>query len=152
MRVRVRSTIDLDKPINLKRLGPVDKIYAGIISQWRSHKFYKSSKRKKEEAAYVEQTKRDETVKSYILAYLYGELSQNNTLKTLGRTTQSIVIEVNQKYEDSLKRLLPNLYDPTKEPGKDFVAFDVERVEENSDIRRAFPDMPILLRATKKVL
>ena len=152
MRVRVRSTIDLDKPINLKRLAPVDKVKAGIITQIRETKLYKSSKRREEEQAYIEQVKKDETVKSYILAYLYGELSQNNSLKDTGQTAHTIILEISQVYEDNLKRLLPNLYDSSKSPGKDFLAFDIKRVEENADLRKAFPGMPILLSATKKVL
>jgi len=152
MRVKVREKLDLDKPINLKRLGPKDKVVAGILSQIRHTSLYKSLKRKKEEEAYVEQTKNDEMLKNYILAYLYSELSQNKTLSQYGKECSEVILSLNHKYEDSLKRILPNLYNPESEPSKDFIAFDILRVEENPDLRLAFADMPILLKAQKKVL
>lgn len=152
MRVKIRSSLDLDKPVNLKQLSPKEKVLAGFLTQWRQTKFYKNSKRKADEMKYVEQTKKDETLKNYILAHLYNELSNNNTLKKNNKECSKVFLYVEQKYEDSLKRILPNLYDERGIPNKDFLSFNITRVEENHDLRKAFPNMKILLQAERKTL
>lgn len=152
MRVKIRRELDTDKPINLKKLSPIDKIKAGIITQWKTTDFYRRNRQRKEEAFYVEKMRKDENVKSYLLALIYKELSRNSTLADKNKVCESIIIEVNQQNEDSLKRLFPNLFDGTGEPHKDFLPFEITRVAENADIRRAFSNMPILLRCSKKQL
>lgn len=152
MRVKVRSVLDTDKPINLRRLSAKDKIIAGIITQWKSTNIYKNNKQRKKEAEYLNQLKRDEDLKNFLLAIMYRELIQNKTLGKKDKVCESIVIEVNHQYESSLHRLFPNLFNKGDEPNKDFLSYEVTRVEENSDIRRAFKDMPIRLLCSKRHL
>ena len=150
MRVLVRSELDLNKPVNLKKLSPFEKVRAGIISQIMQNSFYINYKRRKDEEAYVQILKEDEMVKSVLLAELYAELSQNRTLSDKGLKCSSVILTVDASSEPSLKRLFPNLFGLEGTPHKDFISFNIERVQENADIRRAFKDMPILLKATEK--
>lgn len=152
MRVKVRRVLDTSKPINLRQLPPLDKIKAGIISQWQTTTFYKRNKQRQEEAEYMQMMQRDENLKSYLLAFLYRELGQNSTLSQMDKQCESVIITVNQQYEDSLKRLLPALFGLPGEANKDFISYDIVRVPENADIRRAFKEMPILLKCSKKHL
>ena len=77
-------------------------------------------------------------------------LNQNRTLGKKELVCNEVIITVDAKFLPSLRRLLPNLFSSEGEPHKDFLPFTIERVQENADIRRAFSDMPILLRATAK--
>lgn len=150
MRVLVRQELDLTKQVNLKRLSPFAKVKAGIMAQVMQNSFYINFKRQRDEESYMKILKEDEMLKSLLLAELYAELDQNRTLQEKGLNCSEIIITVDAKYEPSLRRLFPNLFGVEKEPHKDFMSFIIERVPENPDIRRAFKDMPILLRATAK--
>lgn len=152
MRVLVRRSLDLNKPVNLKQLTPLEKVKAGIISQIMQNSFYINYQRSKKEEEYMKALKEDEKVKSLILAELYGELDQNRTLKQNNLVCEEIIITVDAKYEPSLRRLFPNLFGEDREPHKDFMSFNIDRVPENADIRLAFRDMPILLKASAKKL
>lgn len=152
MRVKIRSTIDVDAPINLRRLEPIDKIKAGVLTQWKNTNMYKKYKKRQTEAAFLQQIQRDENVKSYLLSIIYSELNKNETLKSHNVSCESIVIEIKQEYEESLARLFPTLFNKSGDNHKDFLSFDIERIPENADLRRAFKDMPILLRCSKKKL
>ena len=143
MKVKIRNELDIDKPVNLKRLKPTMKIYAGIITKWRQTKFYQTAARNRAEAEYTRQVQRDENLKSLLLAQMYRELTNNTTLQSRGEVCQEIILEVNNDYRDSLDRILTH---------RDFIAYDISRVDENEDIRKAFNNMPILLRVSKKVL
>lgn len=148
MRVKVRKTLDVDKPVNLRQLTPSEKIKAGFLVQWHQTKMYQRYKLRKDEELYSKQIKEDEALKSLLLANLYGELSKNNTMSEKGKECDEVIITVNYRFKESLQRLMPNLFGGG-EPNKDFLSFKIELVEECMDIRRAFPDMPILLRCSR---
>ena len=38
MRVKVRRILDVDKPVNLRKLAPNEKIKAGFLVQWHQTK------------------------------------------------------------------------------------------------------------------
>lgn len=152
MRVKVRKILDVSAPVNLRDLSPLDKIKAGIIIQWMHTNFYKNYKKHKNEELYGEQVKKDEILKTLLLGKLYNELDNNTTLREKNKVCDSIIISVEHGYKESLIRLFPNLFGESGANSKDFISYDVERVQENSDIRKAFPDMNILLRFSKKTL
>ena len=80
MRSFVRNELCTDKPINLKRLSPAMKVYAGIITRFHDSKYYKTKLDIRLEAQYSEQVRIDEKVKDNILAMVYRELNSNKTL------------------------------------------------------------------------
>lgn len=149
MRVKVRRILDVDKSVNLRKLAPNEKIKAGFLVQWHQTKTYQRFKQRADEELYRKQVKADEALKSLLLANLYGELSKNSTMSEKGKECDEIVLTVNYKFIDSLHRLFPNLFGEDGEVNKDFLAFNIELVDECEDIRRAFPDMPVLLRCSK---
>lgn len=143
IRVKVRSIVDTDKPVNLKELKPVDKVVAGFISQWHQTSFYKKIKRKESEEEYAKLSKMDESLKETILTYVYAELNRNTSLSRYDTKCVELVLAINAKYKDSLGRIMHH---------KDFLPFNLELIEENGDMRRAFNNMAILLKITKKVV
>lgn len=143
MKVFVRDSLNLEKPVNLRRLSSPMKLYVGIVMKWRESKMYKVKINKQLQAEYLEQVKRDDKLKEVLLAQIYNELNNNHTLGEKGEVCDSIVLSVKSKYFASLERVLSH---------KDFLMYDIRRVEENSDIRVAFKNMPILLEVRKKLL
>lgn len=143
MKVLIRKELDTEKPINLHRLSSFMKLYAGIITKWRDTKLYKINLNKRLEAEHQEQVQKDEKLKEILLAQIYSELTNNLSLAKRGEVCDSIIISVKSSYFSSLDRILGS---------KDFLLYDIKRVEEVSDLRIAFSDMPILLEVRKKAI
>lgn len=143
IRVKVRSVVDTDKPINLKELKPADKIIVGFISQWHQTKFYKNMKKRESEQEFARITKMDEQLKETILTYVYAELNRNSSLAKQDKKCTEIVLSISSEYKESLSRIMHH---------KDFISFNLELIEESGDMRKAFSNMPILLKISKKVV
>lgn len=143
IRVKVRSVVDTDKQVNLKELKPADKIIAGFVSQWHQTKFYKNMMKRESEQEFARLTKMDEQLKETILAYVHAELNRNTSLAQHDTKCTEIVLSINAKYKDSLGRIMKH---------KDFISFNLELIEESSDMRKAFSNMPILIKISKKVV
>lgn len=141
MRSLIRDELCVDQPINLKKLSPFMKIYAGIIVRVHESKYYKNKLNARIEERYLEQTRKDEMVKDCILAMIYRELNNNKSLEDKGDVCASVILSVSSRYSDSLQRIITH---------KDFLSYDVEIVDENQDMRQAFPSMPVLLQVKKR--
>ena len=72
-----------------------------------------------------------------------AELNRNTSLAQHDTKCTEIVLSVNAKYKDSLGRIMKH---------KDFISFNLELIEESSDMRKAFSNMPILIKISKKVV
>lgn len=143
MRYLIRRELDLDKPVNLRRLSPAMKIYAGLACKWRETNFYRTKLNKRLEADYAARVKRDEKLKEALMVVIYKELDNNSLLSSRGEESQELVICVKSNFIHSLDRILTH---------KDFLPYVISKVEEDPDVRKAFPEMPILLRVSKKKL
>lgn len=143
MKVFIREELCTDKPINLRKLSPFMKVYAGILTWYRESNFYKRGEHKRLEQQHAAQVQRDETLKDILLALIYKELSQNSGLKDKDDVCVEAVFKIDAKYKDSLERILTH---------QDFILYDIKRIEENSDARIAFPMMPILISVKKKII
>lgn len=143
MRYLVRKELDLEKPVNLRRLSPRMKIYAGIASKWRGTSTYKRKMEKRKEAAYTAMMRKDERLKDALLAIIFKELDSNTSMGKRGEVCKEMIVSVHGDYRNSVGRILGH---------KDFLMYDISVVDENPDIRIAFPTMPMLLRVSKKLL
>ena len=143
MKTLVRKELDVNAPINIRRLSPMMKVYAGIITKWHTTKIYNTNLTKRLEAAHILQTQKDDRLKEVLLALFYRELTDNVTLGEKEKHCKKIVVAIQDNYQDSLTRILTH---------KDFLPYDIVRIRETSDIRLSFEKMPILLSVNKKVL
>ena len=143
IRVKVRSIVDTDKQVNLNELKPVDKVIAGFVSQWHQTKFYKNMVKRESEQEFARITKMDEQLSETILAFTHAELNKNGSLAKHDTKCVEIVLAIDAKYKESLGRVMQR---------KDFISYNLELIEENSDMRKAFNNMPIPLKITKKVV
>lgn len=115
----------------------------GIISQWHQTNFYIRKKRKENEQEFARIAKMDESLKETILAYIYSELNKNNSLESKNKKCKEIILSIDPSYVDSLGRIMHH---------KDFMQFNLSLVKENSDMRKAFSNMAVLLKVNKKTV
>lgn len=87
--------------------------------------------------------KMDESLKETVLAYIYSELNKNSSLKDKNQKCKEIVLSIDFKYKESLERIMHH---------KDFMPFNLTLVKENSDMRKAFGSMPVLLKVSKRTV
>lgn len=142
MKILMRKELDVDKPVNLRLLSPMMKVYAGFALSWHQSNWYQRHEHLRQEKEHAEQMQRDNSLKDGILLCLYRELLNNTTLK--GKDVcNAMIISVDSKYRESLKRILGH---------KDFIAYDITEIDEDTNLRTAFPNMPILLKFSKKTI
>lgn len=143
MRIKIRDELNVDLPVNLRLLKPHMKLYAGFAAKIHDSKWYQSRKHKKEEQERIRCYQEDERLKDALLATLYRELINNNSLEERGDICNEVLLNIDSRYTKSLERIITH---------KDFVIYNIQRISENADIKRAFPDMGVVLRASKRVL
>lgn len=143
VRVKVRQELDFEQKINVRKLSPLMKIYAGIVVRWRETEFYRRKLNRSLEDEAVLQMQKDEQLKEILLAQIFKELGSNSRLESEGKQCKSIVISVEAKYHKSLERVLKH---------RDFLPYRITFVSENADLRKAFKDMPYLLSVEKRLV
>lgn len=143
MRVKLRDELDFSKKINLRRLSPMMKIYAGVVSMYRDSEAYKRGLQKKVDAAKVMQMQKDDQLKQVILATAIREFGKNSQMFSEGKVCESIIISLSKEYKPSFDRITGHY---------DFLPYNLEIIPENEDIRKAFSDMPYLVRISKKLV
>lgn len=145
MQYFVRKELDVSEPINLRKLSPSMKIYAGVLSSWHNTRYYKKKYAKRKEIEEQVRIQKDERLKDYLLAMIYKELDNQTISKRLqtGEECLEVIIQVNSVSIYSLNRVLKS---------KEFLPYKIERIPEEKDFRMAFPDMPVLIRVQKLVL
>lgn len=145
MQYFVRKELDVSEPINLRKLSPSMKIYAGVLSSWHNTRYYKKKYAKRKEIEEQVRIQKDERLKDYLLAMIYKELDNQTINKRLqtGEECLEVIIQVNSVSIYSLNRVLKS---------KEFLPYKIERIQEEKDFRIAFPDMPVLIRVQKLVL
>lgn len=143
MRVKIRDELDFNQKINIRKLSPLMKIYAGVVTQWHETDVYKRKLNKSLENDAIQQMQKDDRLKEVLLAQVFRELNANTQLEGEGKVCKSIVVSVEAKYKKSLDRVLKH---------KDFLPYQIRYVEENEDLRKAFSDMPYLLRIEKRMM
>ena len=145
MRVFMRYSVNIDKPVELHELKPLQRIITGIRYQIREVDIYKKHMEKKREQEFVAKMQREEKLKDVINAYIYNDLVKNKNPEIRKRKKVAAVLGlcIDRSFEDIL--------DDVKN-SKDFISFNIERVPENKDALLANPSLPIRLRISKKSL
>lgn len=143
MQYFVREELNLDAPINLKRLSPAMKLYAGFMCKWRETKMYKNSYNKRKEAEHAARVQKDEKLKESLLVIIYKELDNNESMQKHGEECVELVLCIKSNFIHSLDRILTH---------SEFLPYEITKVPETRDFRVAFPEMPVILRVCKKSL
>lgn len=152
MRVEVRKIIDINQPINLRTLSPLDKVLTAIRCAFSNSNIALMNRKKREQEAHQKRLEREDYLKDILLTKVYQTLVKNSVVKE-GELSEQVFITVNAEYRDIL-------FDEFDEKGNmlhksvlkqsDFAQYNVKFVEEEPDIRRAFPEMPYMLIFSRK--
>ena len=155
MRAVIRKEVDVDQPLNLRRLSPLQKITVSLRKEWKSTSFYRNADLARERVAHQKKIAREEDAKRAILGKVYTELIRKADARKDVGTIDEVIVAVDASFSDIL-------FDRYNSDGEllykgilnhsDFAQYDIEVIQENLDIRLAFPHMQYLLRFRKKVV
>lgn len=138
---KIRDDIDYNQPINLKRLNPLKRITTAACAKFRETEYARKSRNKAMDAKYAAMEAKDNILKNALLATIYAELENNNSLKSINGVEEEIILEVQSEYIYSLNRIITS---------SEFLLYNLQIIEEEENFRRCFEDMPILLRVNKR--
>ena len=155
MRAVIRKEVDVDQPLNLRRLSPLQKITVSLRKEWKSTSFYRNADLARERVAHQKKIAREEDAKRAILGKVYTELIRKADARKDVGTIDEVIVAVDASFSDIL-------FDRYNSDGEllykgilnhsDFAQYDIEVIQENHDIRLAFPHMQYRLRFRKKVV
>lgn len=88
---------------------------------------------------------REENLKTILLYHIYNDLvkNRNKAIREHKQVARTIIIEVEREFEDILDNVIR---------GKDFLSYNIDRIQENGDMLLAQPNLPMRLKVSKKVL
>ena len=155
MRAVVRKEVDVDQPLNLRRLSAFQKIAVSLRKEWKSTVFYRNSDLARERVAHQKKIAREENAKGAILSKVYTELIRKADAYEDVGTISEVTIAVDASFSDILFDRYDNDGDLVYKGilnHSDFAQYDIEVVKENHDVRLAFPHMQYLIRFRKKVV
>ena len=130
MRSLVRTKVALDN-LDLSKLHGLSKIKAAIRYSINETDLMKKKREKESSKALTERMKSIENLKSVML-YQIGSTLENDK----GVSVTEIRLSVDRGFDSILDDVINS---------SDFLPYDIERVEENSDYLISFPDIPIVL-------
>ena len=155
MRAVIRKEVDVDQPLNLRRLSPLQKITVSLRKEWKSTSFYRNADLARERVAHQKKIAREEDAKRAILGKVYTELIRKADARKDVGTIDEVIVAVDASFSNIL-------FDRYNSDGEllykgilnhsDFAQYDIDVIQENHDIRLAFPHMQYLLRFRKKVV
>ena len=155
MRAVIRKEVDVDQPLNLRRLSPLQQITVSLRKEWKSTSFYRNADLARERVAHQKKIAREEDAKRAILGKVYTELIRKADARKDVGTIDEVIVAVDASFSDIL-------FDRYNSDGEllykgilnhsDFAQYDIDVIQENHDIRLAFPHMQYLLRFRKKVV
>ena len=155
MRAVIRKEVDVDQPLNLRRLSPLQKITVSLRKEWKSTSFYRNADLARERVAHQKKIAREEDAKRAILGKVYTELIRKADARKDVGTIDEVIVAVDASFSD----ILFDRYNSNGEllykgilNHSDFAQYDIDVIQENHDIRLAFPHMQYLLRFRKKVV
>lgn len=155
MRVVIRNEIDIDKPLNLRRLSPVTKVIVAFRKQLQSSVFFEKRRMKAEQAKNRARIVKEDSCKESISTRLYQELVLNKSMQNTDSVIREVVIAVNAEYSDVIhdqKDEDGSVVKPSIFRHNDFSQYEIVPVQENVDLRIAFPEMPYLFVCSRKSL
>ena len=145
MRVFLRDVVDISQNVDMQSLGYAERIITSIRYQFNQSKYFTRRRRKLEEQKTMIRLEREENLKTILLYHIYNDLvkNRNKAIRQHKQVAKTIVIEVEREFEDILDNVIK---------GKDFLSYNIYRIQENPDMLLAQPNLPIRLRISKKVL
>ena len=139
MRIPRYSTVKLDDnlEVNLKMLSPLQQVITSIRARRYTSEKAKMQRQIEADAEYRERAERFELLRDNISNFCIQEL----LTKKYPDRLEYVDATISRQFEDVFKDVIKS---------KDLSKFNVKRFEEDKDMLKAFPNLPIKVRISLK--
>ncbi|MDU8988502.1 MAG: hypothetical protein E7H54_04915 [Clostridium perfringens] len=152
MKVPYKKIIDITKPLDKSKLTTWEKISVAIRYKWYYGRYATRSRKKASDEALKAYLEEFENFKNYISIQLKLALEKNKYARgmtvTVGNKimpvhTESVILSISR----SCERFMEDLQN-----SGDFISYDIEPIEVDSDMVKSFSNLRILVMFTKKAI
>ncbi|VYU45150.1 hypothetical protein [Clostridium paraputrificum] len=135
MRTYIRSKVDLDRPIQLEKLSPWERITTSFRLKFTQSRLYQGMLDKELEKEKKIRLQRIDDLKSMLLTRIDTELRQKSD------RVERITIQVARGFDDIIDDVITSV---------DFYSFELSKRYVNPDFLLSFPELPILLDVKRR--
>lgn len=143
MQLKIRTKVNIDKDLDTTVLSPFQEIQAAVSTAIRSISLVQRREERRIEQEQRLRIQQEEELKAELLAKIYHYLIDNKVFKEQDKICESIILSVNRSKKDSLLKILRH---------NEFSMCKITIIEENKDLLKSFPSLPILVKFTRWTL
>ncbi len=143
MKVKMRDIVDITEHVETHKLPVMEALSVGIRKAWTSRKSYQRKLANKETEKQLERQQRIDSLREVILYHVDKYLLNQETKVGQNKNITEITVSISRHYRDVLYDVVTS---------KELLGFKIERVKEHPDMLRAFPNLPILIKISKRKL
>lgn len=106
MRVKVGQLVDVDKPVNLVDLSPLDRVIAAATNAYRNTPMYRRRFAETEEKREEQRRRVRETLSEALLTAITPEIDANKTLAPKEDVCKAVLLKVPSRFEPYLSEVI----------------------------------------------
>lgn len=135
MRTYIRSKVDLDRPVQLDKLSPWERITTSFRLKFTQSRLYQGMLDKELEKEKKLRLQRIDDLKNMLLSRIDTELRRKSD------RVERITIQVTRGFDDIIDDVITSV---------DFYSFEINKRYVNPDFLLSFPELPILLDVRRR--
>lgn len=143
MKVKMRDIVDISQHVETHNLPVMEALTVGIRKAWTNRKSYQRKLANKETEKQLERQQRIDSLREVILYHVDKYLLSQETKLNQNKNVTEITVTISRHYRDVLYEVVTS---------KELLGFKIEKVKEQPDMLRAFPNLPILVKISKRKL
>lgn len=141
MRITVGKIVDVDCPVNLSELAPIDRIIYSAIDAFHKLPFYKRRLAQSKEREEEENRRIRETLLDGILSVVHLQIDMNHLLNSKNDKCKAILLEIKPRYVRFIDEVISV---------KDFSGYKIEHIKPNRDILKFNSNLSHLIYITQR--
>lgn len=135
MRTYIRSKVDLDRPVQLDKLSPWERITTSFRLKFTQSRLYQGMLDKELEKEKKLRLQRIDDLKNMLLSRIDTELRRKSD------RVERITIQITRGFDDIIDDVITSV---------DFYSFEINKRYVNPDFLLSFPELPILLDVRRR--
>lgn len=143
MSVKLRTFVDVDSPVEFGELGNKEKIFTALRYSLSKVSIINNMRKKKADDLLKKRQEEIEVIKTVINSRIYTELIRGKSLKDSDEIPKAIRIII--------PRYLKDTFEYCQKSGE-FISYKVRMIEENINVLKANPSMPIIVEISKELI
>ncbi|GAA0101687.1 hypothetical protein UT300012_24020 [Paraclostridium bifermentans] len=143
MEVKMREIVDITKHVETHNLPIMEALSVGVRKFATNRKGYQRKLMIKENEKQLARQAKIESLKDVIIYYTDKYLISENNNITKGKAVKEITLTVERYYKDVLYEVVTS---------RELLGFKIVHVKEHPDMLRAFPNLEIQLKISKRQL